>query len=229
MLHSPRLPVRIAIIDDELSVSSAFAELFGRDARFEVMGCAESFKEGRALCCRQVPDVAIVDVMLGDGSGLDLAREVGPVAPNIRWLIMTACVSVDIVQEAADAGASGIIDKRSVEWSNIVDAVLAIARGGEYFCAVASDFLRRGLHLVYPPLTPLEKRILHRLARYETRVRIARAEGLARSTISEHIARIAHKLQLDARPSASAIVPAARAAGALPRMPADGPPPATLA
>jgi DNA-binding NarL/FixJ family response regulator len=224
MLQPPRLPVRIVIVDDEVSVASAFAELFTRDARFEVMGCADSMAAGRELCLRHVPDVALVDIMLGDGSGIELSREVGPITPNVRWLIMTGCVSADLVHEAADAGAAGVVDKRSVEWRDVVDAALAIARGGEYFCAVASDFLRRGLHLIHPPLTPLEKRILHRLARYETRARIADAEGLARSTIAGRIAQIAHKLHLDAKPSASAIVPAARAAGALPRMPADGPP-----
>lgn len=215
--------VRVVIIDDERLSADVLRLALAGAREIEVAGMAHDAAAGIALCRALRPEVVLIDWILREGDGLEVLNTLRGELPATRWCLVSAFGYADMVFAAEAAGAHGVIDKAAADVAMIREAVRVITAGKEFFCPVSSQYLRRALPLVHPPLTEREKKILKQLARYESRKTIAAEAGLAPSTITEHIARIARKLGLDERAGASVIVPAARKAGALPKLPsADG-------
>jgi DNA-binding NarL/FixJ family response regulator len=75
-----------------------------------------------------VPDVAVVDVLLPDGSGLDLCRVLGEIAPDVPVVVHSAVLTPAHTREAWAAGARAVIPK-TIRTAALVDAVLDAARG----------------------------------------------------------------------------------------------------
>ena len=100
---------QVVVVDDE--------ELIGRSLRLALeaegyhVAVANSAKAGRALLEGESPDLAILDVRLGDGSGLDLLREARARAPALQAIVITAHGDVDSAVEALRLGAYDFIRK----------------------------------------------------------------------------------------------------------------------
>src|SRR5262249_54978876 len=103
----------------------------GRDPHFEVCGEADDVASGLKLISSVAPDVAIVDLALRNGSGLDLIRRAAATRPATRILVASMYEESLFGERAVRAGASGYINKQEVG-KKIVGALFEILQGKMY-------------------------------------------------------------------------------------------------
>src|ERR1051325_10511651 len=102
--------VNLLIIDDEASLRDFLTIVF-EEERWHVESAA-SLAEGRAAIQRSEPDVVLCDLMLPDGSGIDLIRDVKAASPSIAFVMITAHTSTRSAGEALKAGAMRSEERR---------------------------------------------------------------------------------------------------------------------
>jgi DNA-binding NarL/FixJ family response regulator len=139
--------LQIVIVEDHLAVRKG-VELLLRSEGMRVIGVAETPAAGARMIAERKPDVAIIDIMLGDESGLDVARAVLADDPDAGILMYTAEEGEPIVREALECGARGFALK-----SGAPDELLAAIRAVEVDATSA-------VHAS----TPREREIMHALA-----------------------------------------------------------------
>lgn len=122
---------RVLIIDDHPIIRQGMAQIIAAENGFAVCGEAGSLHTGLELAKREQPDVALVDVRLPDGSGLQLVKELLRWCPKVRVLVMSAQDEQVVAERAMRAGALGYVDKsRPVD--ELLDALLQVAQGKPY-------------------------------------------------------------------------------------------------
>jgi DNA-binding NarL/FixJ family response regulator len=121
--------IRILLVDDHELVRQGIAELLGAEADLEVVGEAASVAEALARAAQVDPDVAVLDVRMPDGDGIELCRELRARRPTLRCVVLT---SDDASRaDAITAGASGFLLKQVVGMA-LVDAVRTVGTGGSF-------------------------------------------------------------------------------------------------
>jgi len=121
-------PTRIFILDDHELVRRGLLELLGSAPDLVVVGEAGSAAEALRRIPATRPDIALLDVRLPDGSGIDVCRDVRSSFPNIRCLMLTSFDDDEALFAAVMAGASGYLLKEIVG-SNLLEDIRQVARG----------------------------------------------------------------------------------------------------
>ncbi len=179
---------------------------------------AGTLAEARAAMARQRPAVALVDLGLPDGSGLELIRELFQADAAMLILVVSAWRSEEAILEALRAGASGYVLKERDDME-VGIAIRNLLNGGapiDPFMArrLMQEFLGRvDPPAVLPstgPLSPREMQVLRMVASGLGNREIAEQLHLSRHTVEQHIKNIYRKLTVTSRTKA---VHAARAAG----------------
>jgi DNA-binding NarL/FixJ family response regulator len=101
---------RILLVEDHTAFREALATFLERDSDFEVAAQAGSLAEARGIASAEF-DVAIVDVYLPDGDGLDLVRQLREEAPHIKTLVLTGSVDPNAEGLAREAGVDEVLFK----------------------------------------------------------------------------------------------------------------------
>ena len=122
---------RTVVIDSQELTRAGFRFLLQRDGRGSVVGEADDARSGYVVVERERPDVAVVDLWLGDADGIAATRELRRRAPGVRVLVVGASPRADQAIDAFDAGAGGVAGKRE-SGGAIIEALLAVARGETY-------------------------------------------------------------------------------------------------
>src|SRR3954453_11369714 len=125
---TPGPTTRIFLLDDHEIVRRGLADLLNSEADFEVVAEASTCEEALRRMPAVLPDVAILDGRLPDGSGIDVCRQIREQHPEVRCLILTSYDDDDAIFDAVLAGASGYVLKQ-IRSSNLVDAVRQVAAG----------------------------------------------------------------------------------------------------
>lgn len=139
-----RLPLRVMIVDDHDVVRGglrALLEASGELVVAEAADCASAVREALAT----KPQVIIMDVRLGDESGITATRQIREVLPDARVLMLTSFVDEEALAASMLVGASGFVLK-TVAGDDIVRSVRAVARGEHAFDAEL--LLRGGFELI---------------------------------------------------------------------------------
>jgi two-component system response regulator NreC len=193
--------VRVGLIDDHAILRDGLRLLLGADPRLEVVGEAAGLEQARRRWASWRADVLVLDLALGDGSGLALLRELAAAggqgaAPPPRVVVLTMVDDPGSVQEALQAGAVGYVLKgRGGE--RLLHAVLAAARGEAWLDEAVAAHVLRGLRGDAPErarLTPREAEVVGLVAAGWTSAEIGRELGLATKTVQNHRANILDKL-----------------------------------
>lgn len=145
---------------------------------------AHTAEEALAMVRRYEPHVAIVDLMLGDTTGADVAEQIITVSPSTRVLLMSGAGRIG-VRAAAALGASGFIAK-DLPAARIAQAVLTVGRGGTAFCRPPRPSVGY--------LSPRERDVLELVAQGATNREIAEAVELSPHTVKEHLSSLYRKL-----------------------------------
>lgn len=203
-------PVRILIADDHEVVRIGLAALLNRQAGFSVVAETASGEEAVRLARELRPDVAVLDIRMPDGSGIDACRSITAELGDCRVVMLTSYADSDALFEAIAAGASGYVFKR-IGSDDLVDAVRTVASGYSTLDpAVTStvlDRLRNTSQLeeagAFAELTEQERRVLAHLAEGESNREIARSMELAEKTVRNYVSSILAKLALVSRAQAA--------------------------
>ncbi len=119
--------IRVLLVDDHTSFRQPLAFMMEREPDLTVVGQAGSLAEGRRLL-PEVVDVAVVDLHLPDGSGLDLVRDLYNANRYGMVMVLTALTDRRIYARALEAGASAVLHKSS-GIKAIIDAVRRLGQG----------------------------------------------------------------------------------------------------
>ena len=137
MTAEPARPVRILVVDDHPIVRLGIRQMIAAEPDLTICGEAESAAAARELL-HSKPDLAIVDLSLEDGSGLELIRSIKVASPNTRVLVLSMHDEALFAERALRAGARGyIMKKETVE--RIVRAVRAVLAGHFFASAAVSQ------------------------------------------------------------------------------------------
>src|SRR6201988_3510753 len=105
------LMVKVFLVDDHEVVRRGLADLLASDPELEIIGDAGSVAEAMVRIPALKPDVAVLDVRLPDGNGIELCRDLLATLPGLRCLMLTSFTSDEAMLEAILAGASGYVVK----------------------------------------------------------------------------------------------------------------------
>ena len=202
------MTIRVFLVDDHEIVRRGVRELLESDGDIEVVGEAGTVAEAVHRIPLIAPDVAVLDVQLPDGSGIEVCREVRSARPELACLMLTSFSDDEALFQAILAGAAGYVLKQ-VRGSDIVDSVRRVAGGASLLDpALTARVIAR---LQSSPeederlrgLTPQERRILDLLADGKTNRQIAEEMYLAEKTIKNYVSNLLSKMGMTRRTEAA--------------------------
>jgi two-component system response regulator DevR len=208
-------PIRIFLLDDHEVVRRGIAELLDAVPDFEIAGEAGTAEQAlpRALACR--PDVAVLDMRLPDGSGIDVCRDIRSALPDTHCLILTSYDDQDAVLSAVMAGASGYVLKE-IRTADLVDAIRQAAMGRTLIdpavIAHVMNRVREGTptDARLAALTDREREVLDLVAEGMTNRQIGERLFLAEKTVKNYVSSLLGKLGMERRTQAAVFGAAVR-------------------
>ncbi len=135
-------PPRVLIVDDHPAVREALSIRIGNAPDLEVCGQAKDVAEALRLVDEQKPDVAVVDIVLKDGDGIDLIKRIRLRYDVVRILVWSMYDETMYAERALRAGAHGYITKEHAT-EKIVEAIREILAGRVYLSPAMSNVLLR--------------------------------------------------------------------------------------
>ncbi|MGV0634336.1 response regulator transcription factor [Mycolicibacillus trivialis] len=200
--------VTVFLVDDHEVVRRGLIDLLGADPDLEVVGEAGTVAEAMARIPAARPDVAVLDVRLPDGNGIELCRELLSRMPDLRCLILTSFTSDEAMLDAILAGASGYVVK-DIKGMELARAVKDVGAGRSLLDNRAAAALMATLRRVDEPADPLsslttqERTLLGLLAEGLTNRQIADRMFLAEKTVKNYVSRLLAKLGMQRRTQAA--------------------------
>jgi two-component system, NarL family, response regulator DevR len=207
--------IRVFLLDDHEMLRRGVRDMLLETGDFEVAGESSSAAEALRVLPALRPQVAILDVQLPDGSGIEVCRHVRTQDPQIRALMLTTFDDEEARLAAAMAGADGFVSKR-IRGTELIDAVRRVAAGESLLDArAATDAVHRARASTTDPrlaaLTGQEHRVLDLIADGLTNRQIGEHLGIGENTVKNYVTSVLLKLGLARRTQAA--VYGARARG----------------
>ena len=199
-------PIRVLLVDDHLAFRQPLSFMLMREPDLAITGQAGSVAEARPLLPEA--DIALIDLDLPDGEGVQLIHDLHAANPKASALVLTASASTADIARAVEAGAAGVLLKaRAV--SEITDAIRRV-HAGEALLSVREtiELLRfssqqrdqdHAVHAVIARLTPREREILQALAYGMSDREIAQQLFLSPQTVRTHMVNVLRKLEVNSR------------------------------
>jgi two-component system response regulator DevR len=201
--------VKVFLVDDHEVVRRGLIDLLGADPELDVVGEAGSVAEAMARIPAANPDVAVLDVRLPDGNGIELCRDLLSRMPELRCLILTSYTSDEAMLDAILAGASGYVVK-DIKGMELARAVKDVGAGRSLLdnrAAAALMAKLRGAATEKPDplsgLTDQERTLLSLLSEGLTNKQIADRMFLAEKTVKNYVSRLLAKLGMERRTQAA--------------------------
>jgi len=203
--------IRIFLLDDHEVVRRGIAELLGLETDMEIVGEAGTVEDALLRIRAAKPDVAVLDVRLPDGSGVEVCRDVRSELPATRCLMLTSYADDEALFDAIMAGASGYVLK-DIRGNDLVHAIRAVAGGTSLLDPAATarvmERLRspKGGDTRLANLTDQERRILELIGEGLTNRQIGERLFLAEKTVKNYVSSLLAKLGMERRTQAAAYV-----------------------
>lgn len=200
--------ITVFLVDDHEIVRRGIAGLISAQPDMEVVGEAATARQSLGRIEATQPDVAVLDVRLPDGSGIDVCRDVRSRLPSVACLILTAYDDDTAVSAAVLAGAAGYVLK-NIGGSGLVDAIRAVAAGRVLLDADAVRRAKAGMRDRAdedPRLGSLglrERQTLKLIADGLTNRQIGERLGIAEKTVKNYVSSMLSKLGLERRTQAA--------------------------
>ena len=200
--------IRVFIADDHEVVRRGISELLDGQPDMTVVGEAATCREALGRISATTPDVAILDVHLPDGSGIDVCRHIRQELPTVHCLILTAYDDDEAVFAALLADASGYLLK-AVRGDELTQTVRAVAAGRRLLHPAAAREATQLMRATpdedprFGSLGIRERQILALIADGLTNRQIGERMNLAEKTIKNYVSSLLSKLGFEHRTQAA--------------------------
>jgi DNA-binding NarL/FixJ family response regulator len=200
--------VNVFLLDDHELVRRGLRELLQSAADITITGEASTAAEALQRIPLADVDVAIIDVRLPDGNGIEVCREVLEINPKMRCLILTSYDDDQALESAILAGASGYLLKQ-IRGNELINSIRQVANGASLIDpTVARAAIDHFRHKSRPDtridhLTPQERKILSLLAEGKTNRQIGAEMFLAEKTVKNYVSNVLNKMGFSRRTEAA--------------------------
>lgn len=202
--------IRILVVDDHAVVRKGLMMVLRQEADFEVVGEAQNGRVGLDAAQNLNPDIALVDLVMPEMDGQEMALLLRKSRPEIKIMMLTGTEVDDRVYDLVAAGIEGYVLK-NIEPGELVRAIRAVVRGEAYLHPDVMKKVVMHMHLQHQPaisLTPREREILEWMATPNTYKQIAARLSVSEETVRSHAKNILEKLEQPNR--AQAVLAAVR-------------------
>jgi two-component system, NarL family, response regulator DevR len=200
----------VFVVDDHELVRKGLIDLINHEDDLRVAGSASSVCESLERFEESQADVAVLDIRLADGSGVDLCRELLALSPQLRVLMLTSFESDEALLGSMLNGAHGYLlkDIRNLE---LLSAIRKVAAGESLLDSLAVSAVTSRLRKNNNPasemyeLTEQEQRVLEHIGKGMTNREISRSMFLAEKTVKNYVSSLLRKLGLERRTQVAAL------------------------
>ncbi len=202
--------IRVFICDDHEVVRRGIRDLLEASGEIEVVGEASTVTEALARIPPTRPQVAVLDVQLPDGSGVEVCREIRSNHPEIACLMLTSFAEDEALFGAIMAGAAGYVLKQ-VRGNDLIESIRRVAGGDSLLdpkvTSAVLERIRTGdqTESELTKLTDQERKILVHIGEGLTNRQIGERVFLAEKTVKNYVSSILAKLGLERRAEAAAL------------------------
>lgn len=201
-------PLKVFLVDDHEIVRQGLRSLIEAEEDLHVIGEASTADEALLQIQATLPDVAVLDVRLPDGNGIEVCREIRSTTPSVNCLMLTSFSDDEALFSAVLAGASGYLLKQ-IRGTQLVDSI-RIAGKGESL--IDPELKTRAIKRAdektqndpLAELTRQERTILDHIAQGKTNRQIAQEMYLAEKTVKNYVSNLLAKLGMSRRTEAAA-------------------------
>lgn len=201
---------KVFVVDDHELVRKGLIDLIKSEGDLDVTGSASDMQSAIAKFSDIAADVAVLDVRLPDGNGIELCKQLKAINPDVRVIILTSAEDDEIVLGAVLSGASGYLIK-DIKNMELLAAIRRVASGENLLDANAVSTLTSRLRSINNPaseiyeLTEQEQRVLEFIGKGLTNREIAQQMFLAEKTVKNYVSTLLRKLGLERRTQAAAL------------------------
>lgn len=200
-------PIRIVLAEGQALVLAGLAHLLGEVEGIEVIDATTSGRRALSLVLDAQPDVALLDVDLGELSAIAILQEMQAQRCRVPVVVLSGHTDRHYVQQALIAGARGYVLKQGTS-ANLIHAIRSVHAGGLYLDAEVAETcvsttpprIERTVPRTAPrPLTPREEEVIRLIALGFTAKEIGDKLGINARSVETHKSRAADKLGLRSR------------------------------
>jgi two-component system, NarL family, response regulator DevR len=202
------VPIAVFLLDDHEVVRTGLRTLIESSRDLEVVGEAATAHDALVRIPLTRPDVAVLDVRLPDGSGIEVCREIRSKMPEISCVMLTSYADDEALIAAIMAGAAGYVLKQ-IGGSDLIEDIRRVSSGESILDPVLTEQVIKRLRdgpevdARLRSLTPQERRILDLIAEGQTNRQIADALFLAEKTVKNYVSNLLSKLGMERRTQAA--------------------------
>jgi len=198
------------LVDDHEIVRRGVADLFEDEPDLEIVGEAATVAEALARIPATAVDVAVLDVRLPDGNGVELCRDLRSQLPELHCLILTSYSDDEALLNAIMAGASGFVLKQ-VLGNDLITAVRKVGVGESLLDARTTEALMKRIRQgkdeggALAGLTDQERAVFDLVGEGLTNRQIAARLFLAEKTVKNYVSHLLAKLGMQRRTQAAVL------------------------
>jgi DNA-binding NarL/FixJ family response regulator len=203
--------IQVFFLDDHEVVRRGLVDLVSLEPDMEVVGEASTAAEALQRIPTVTPDVAVLDVRLPDGTGVEVCREIRSQMPGVQCLMLTSYADDEALFDAIMAGASGYVLK-DIKGNDLIDAIRTVASGRSLLDPATTQRVMERLRAPretddrLAALTDQERRILDLIGEGLTNRQIGEHMFLAEKTVKNYVSSLLAKLGMERRTQAAAFV-----------------------
>lgn len=198
--------MRIIIADDDAIVVRSLAAILGAQDDIEIAGCAADGTQAAKLFLERRPDIALLDIQMGEHGGMEAAETILAFDPEAKIVFLTTFSDDEYIVRALKLGARGYLIKQDV--ATIAPALRSVMAGQS---VLEGEVLARAARIsaapardpspqaFLGPLTERERQIVEAIAEGKGNGEIARSLSMSEGTLRNHISDMLAKLGLKNR------------------------------
>lgn len=201
--------IRVMVVDDHEVVRRGITEIIEHDPALEVVAEAGTVEDAIRRGMLVAPDVALVDLQLPDGNGIEVIRKLTDAGNDIKPIVLTSFDDDEALAEALDAGAAAFILK-SIRSSEINVVIHEVAQGRVLLDERTITRRKVDTEDLTLQLTPSERRVMELIGEGLSNREIGETLGIAEKTVKNHITSLLSKMGFQRRTQVAAWVAAQR-------------------
>ncbi|MDR7239074.1 response regulator transcription factor [Neobacillus drentensis] len=199
--------MKVVIVDDHPLVRKGLVSILTLNETMEVLGEAKNSREAMDLFSSVKPDLALVDLRLGNESGLDLISKAMKQGSTCKFVVLTSSTEERDFIRAKEVGVDGYVLKEAFP-EELIHALRIISKGRKYYDPGVLDLVMRSSESIdgdkhIEQLTPKEKEVLIVLGKGHSNKEISQILFITEYTVKKHVSQILAKLGLTDRTQAA--------------------------